>query len=181
MAKNSPANARDKRLRFNSWVRKIPWRRKWQPIPVFLPEESHGQRWTTVSRFANCRTQLKWLSTHALLKNFKFGVVLFCFLLRDFFFLLVVKFCACYWNINNIASVCLEAGFHAYTHSAHARLQAACFLHQYVHFRRDPDTHPPVSPWEPGQTVRCCMWIISQENQKTFLKKKGNWPDIYNW
>ena len=26
------------------WVGKIPWRRKWQPIPVFLPEKSHGQR-----------------------------------------------------------------------------------------------------------------------------------------
>ena len=26
-----------------SWVRKIPWRRKWQPTPGFLPEESHGQ------------------------------------------------------------------------------------------------------------------------------------------
>ena len=26
------------------WVRKIPWRRVRQPIPVFLPEESHGQR-----------------------------------------------------------------------------------------------------------------------------------------
>ena len=24
--------------------RKIPWRRKWQPSPVFLPGESHGQR-----------------------------------------------------------------------------------------------------------------------------------------
>ena len=30
--------------RFNPWVRKIPWRRKWHPIPVFLPGESHGQR-----------------------------------------------------------------------------------------------------------------------------------------
>ena len=29
--------------KFNHWVRKIPWRRKWQPIPVFLPGESHGQ------------------------------------------------------------------------------------------------------------------------------------------
>ena len=29
---------------FNLWVRKIPWRRKWQPTPVFLPGESHGQR-----------------------------------------------------------------------------------------------------------------------------------------
>ena len=29
---------------FDPWVRKIPWRRKWQPTPVFLPGESHGQR-----------------------------------------------------------------------------------------------------------------------------------------
>ena len=30
--------------RFDPWVRKIPWRRAWQPTPVFLPGESHGQR-----------------------------------------------------------------------------------------------------------------------------------------
>ena len=35
---------RHKRHGFNPWVGKIPWRRKWQPIPVFLPGESHGQR-----------------------------------------------------------------------------------------------------------------------------------------
>ena len=29
---------------FDPWVEKIPWRRKWQPTPVFLPGESHGQR-----------------------------------------------------------------------------------------------------------------------------------------
>ena len=29
---------------FSPWVRKIPWRRKWQPTPVFLPGESHRQR-----------------------------------------------------------------------------------------------------------------------------------------
>ena len=39
--KNLPAN---KRHRFDPWVRKIPWRRKWQPTPVFLPGKSHGQR-----------------------------------------------------------------------------------------------------------------------------------------
>ena len=33
-----------KRLRFNPWVRKIPWRRAWQPTPAFLLGESHGQR-----------------------------------------------------------------------------------------------------------------------------------------
>ena len=29
---------------FDPWVRNIPWRRKWQPTPVFLPGESHGRR-----------------------------------------------------------------------------------------------------------------------------------------
>ena len=27
-----------------SWVRKVPWRRKWHPTPVFLPGKVHGQR-----------------------------------------------------------------------------------------------------------------------------------------
>ena len=35
---------RCKRCRFDIWVRKIPWSRKWQPIPVFLPGKFHGQR-----------------------------------------------------------------------------------------------------------------------------------------
>ena len=35
---------RCKRLRFDPWVGKTPWRRKWQPTPVFLPGECHGQR-----------------------------------------------------------------------------------------------------------------------------------------
>ena len=35
---------RHTRFRFNSWVRKIPWRRAWQCTSVFLPGESHGQR-----------------------------------------------------------------------------------------------------------------------------------------
>ena len=35
---------RCQRCRIDSWVGKIPWRRKWQPAPVFLPGESHGQR-----------------------------------------------------------------------------------------------------------------------------------------
>ena len=35
---------RHKRHGFSPWVGKIPWRRKWQPTPVFFPGESHGQR-----------------------------------------------------------------------------------------------------------------------------------------
>ena len=33
-----------KRLQFDPWVRKILWRRAWQPTLVFLPGESHGQK-----------------------------------------------------------------------------------------------------------------------------------------
>ena len=33
-----------RRLRFDSWVGKIPWRRKWEPTPVFLPGKSYGHR-----------------------------------------------------------------------------------------------------------------------------------------
>ena len=35
---------RDKRLGFDPWVGKIPWRRAQQPTPAFFPGESHGQR-----------------------------------------------------------------------------------------------------------------------------------------
>ena len=45
MVKNPPANAaRHKRHRFNSWIRKVSWRRAWQPTPVFLPGESDRRR-----------------------------------------------------------------------------------------------------------------------------------------
>ena len=33
-----------RRPEFDPCVEKIPWRRKWKPIPVFLPGKSHGQR-----------------------------------------------------------------------------------------------------------------------------------------
>ena len=45
VVKNLPASAGDvKRHRFDFWVGKIPWSRKWQPTLVFLPEKFHGQR-----------------------------------------------------------------------------------------------------------------------------------------
>ena len=40
--KASAYNARD--LGSIPWVRKISWRRKWQPTPVFLPGKSYGRR-----------------------------------------------------------------------------------------------------------------------------------------
>ena len=35
---------RHKRCGFSSWVGKIPWRRTWQPTPVFSPGKFHGQK-----------------------------------------------------------------------------------------------------------------------------------------
>ena len=62
--KNNPlANSGDiKRCRFNFRVRKIPWKRVWQLIPVFLLENPLGRR-ATVHRVAKRWTQPKWIST----------------------------------------------------------------------------------------------------------------------
>ena len=45
-------------MKFNSQVRKIPWRRAWQPTPVLLPGESQARRawWATVYRVAKIQT-----------------------------------------------------------------------------------------------------------------------------
>ena len=45
MVKNPPAmQETSRRHGFDPWVRKIPWRRTWQPTPVFLPGEFQRQR-----------------------------------------------------------------------------------------------------------------------------------------
>ena len=58
-----------KRRGFDPWVGKIPWKRKWQPTPVFLPGESHALRsladyshrvvksWTWVSNWVHTHKQ----------------------------------------------------------------------------------------------------------------------------
>ena len=60
-----------RRCRFNPWVRKIPWRRKWLPNPVFLPGKSHGQRSLAGYR-PWCHKELdttEWLSIHIQFHN----------------------------------------------------------------------------------------------------------------
>ena len=45
MVKNPSANAGDTRdVEFSPWVRKTPWRREWQPTPLFLPGKCNGWR-----------------------------------------------------------------------------------------------------------------------------------------
>jgi len=65
VVKNPPVNAGDfKRCRFDPWLGKIPRKGAWQPTPVFLPGESHGQRslWATVHGVAKSWTQLSNLA-----------------------------------------------------------------------------------------------------------------------
>ena len=65
--KESPYQCkRLKRCRFDPWVKKIPWRRVWQPTPVFFPGESHGLRGLEGYSPWGCKkswTQLKQLRT----------------------------------------------------------------------------------------------------------------------
>ena len=51
---------RRKRCRFDPWVRKIPWRRTWQPTPVFLPRESHEQRTLAGYLCKKKKSNIKW-------------------------------------------------------------------------------------------------------------------------
>ena len=45
---------------FHPWVGKTPWRREWQPTPVFLPGESHGQRSLVGYSSWGCRVRHDW-------------------------------------------------------------------------------------------------------------------------
>ena len=57
---------RHKRVRFHSWMGKIPWSWAWQLTPVFLPGESHGQRGlvATVHGVTKSQTRLRRLNMH---------------------------------------------------------------------------------------------------------------------
>ena len=55
-----PANAGGMIGAFDPWVRKIPWRRKWHPTPVFLPREFHRQRSLVGYSPQGCRVRHDW-------------------------------------------------------------------------------------------------------------------------
>ena len=56
---------RCKRHGFDPWVRKISWSRKWQPPPVFLPENFHGQKSLVgYSPWGHRRVKHNWVTEH---------------------------------------------------------------------------------------------------------------------
>ena len=64
VVRNPPANAGDEGD--DPWVGKIPWRRAWQPIPVFLPGESP---WTEepgrLQSMGSERVRHDWVTKHS--------------------------------------------------------------------------------------------------------------------
>ena len=60
-----------KRCGFDLWVRKISWRRKWQPTSVFLPRQFHGQmNWMGYSSWVHKESDMtERLSTHIIILN----------------------------------------------------------------------------------------------------------------
>ena len=58
-----------KRGGFNPWVRKIPWRRAWQPTPVFFPGESHAQRSLAGYSPWGQRGGHNWATSHTLMRG----------------------------------------------------------------------------------------------------------------
>ena len=66
------------RARFNPWIGKMPWRRKWQPTPVFLPGESHG--WRSLVGYSPLGRK-EWDTTELLHFHFQEGSV--CSFLKD--------------------------------------------------------------------------------------------------
>ena len=83
MVKESACQCRScKRHRFDPWVRKIPWRRKWQPTPVFLPGNptDRGASQATQS-VGSQRIGHNWVSTskhleYGRLNNYEFSLSL---------------------------------------------------------------------------------------------------------
>ena len=69
---------------FSLWVGKIPWRRKWQRTPAFLPGKSHGQRSMADSSLRVTKSQT-WLNTHVLVlfKSFSSASFEQAFILKD--------------------------------------------------------------------------------------------------
>ena len=68
VVKNPPANAGDIRDAGSTpGSGRFPWRRPWQPIPVLLPGESHGQRSLAGYRVGHCWSN--WACMHAMHVN----------------------------------------------------------------------------------------------------------------
>ena len=90
MVKNSLAM---QETRFNPWVGKIPWRRKWLSTPVFLPGEFHGQKSLEGSQRVGHDWVTNNLQSTTFTKVTDLWVLLFLFIVFYCYFYLFIVYC----------------------------------------------------------------------------------------
>ena len=95
-----------RRLRFSPWVGKIHWRRKWQPTPVLLPGDSHGQRNLVgySPRVAKSRTHLSNSAQNSMITSRSIhiaanGIISFFVWLTNIHCLYVPYLFICQWTL----------------------------------------------------------------------------------
>ena len=84
-----------KRPGFDPWVKEDPWRRKWQPTPVFLPGKFHGQRSLVGCSSWGCRESDRTEHTHTMPPSLPADLLLIPIrlsLCRDYFWNLILRF-----------------------------------------------------------------------------------------
>ena len=69
-----------RRRGFDPWVRKIPWRRKCPPTPVFLPGKFHGHRSLGLQSMMQQKVRHNWVYTHTHTHTHTHKVSIFSFL-----------------------------------------------------------------------------------------------------
>ena len=116
---------------FNPWIRKISWRREWQPTPVFLPGKFYGQR-SLVGYSSWGRKEsdmMEHTCTHDLVWYFhKFWVSIRCpeFLLTSLFLLLINNYLSVKYKHREMA----HRHTHTYTDQEEYHIfksQACCY------------------------------------------------------
>ena len=72
----------DKRCGFHPWVGRIPWRRKWQPTQVFLPEESMDRGAWRTTVHVGAKSDSTEITSHGHLNGIEFSTLwTWCFFL----------------------------------------------------------------------------------------------------
>ena len=82
-----------KRGSLDTWVRKMPWRRKWQSVPVFLPGKSHGQR--SLAGYSSWGCKESSFSCSRALSRTHF--LFFCFTFKFIIIIIIIGFAV--WHV----------------------------------------------------------------------------------
>ena len=80
------------RPRFDPWMGKIPWRRKWQPTPVLLPWKFHGWRSLIGYNPWGCRVRHDWVNSLSLF-HVQTQIMVLPFKISSSIFIIISKMC----------------------------------------------------------------------------------------